>query len=254
MSKTVDNSIGFTVIDSPTETARFQRKVKRFVLHGKDAQPMLKAIEEDSPDLAIVRIPTDRYDVLQQLHGICDDAILADCLVIYERDNTRCEPPPPPRNEGWALRTATAEDISIINKLTEIVFENYQNHYSANQQLSKFSLVDGYKEWNESFLRTPGRRCLLATIEGKVCAFATVRIEDEEGEGVLYGVSSEFQGRGVYRDLIRSTVHLFIDEGATKSIVSTQITNLPVQRVWVTEGFLLTQSYYTVHLNYAGQQ
>ncbi len=49
---------GFDVADSPSETARFGRVVKRYTLTGDDEWPMLQSIAKDAPDLAIVRIPT----------------------------------------------------------------------------------------------------------------------------------------------------------------------------------------------------
>jgi acyl dehydratase/GNAT superfamily N-acetyltransferase len=249
----VPNQPGFEVADSPSETERFERLVKRYTLTGESEKPLLRAIEQDAPDLAIVRIPTDRPERIRSFSRICDDVVLGDCLVIYERDNERAGEPGELRNPGLKLRAATEADIPVIDELVDIIFETYRNHYTANPLLADFDLVDGYKEWTHGFLHTEGQRCMIAEIDGDVCAFATIRIEDGESEGVLYGVSPKFRGKGVYRDLIRATVRLFMDEGSPRTKVSTQIDTLPVQRVWSTEGFYLTRSYYTLHLNLAGQ-
>lgn len=173
-NQTEPDPLAFEVTDSPTETARFQRLVKRYTLTGSDEKDMLHVIAKDAPDLAIVRIPTDRSE------RICDDVVMGDCLVIDERDNERYGEPGPLRNPGLKLRVGTDADIPVIDELTEIIFEGYRN-------------------------------------------------------------------------LIRATVKLFMEEDPPMTKVSTQIDTLPVQRVWSTEGFHLNRAYYTLRLNLAGQ-
>lgn len=239
---------GFIASDSPSESARFQRRVRRYELAGVDAQPLLSAIASDDAELAIIRIPTDRTDVMRQLQAVGDELILGDCLVIYSRDNKKLGLPGALRNQ-LQFRYATADDGALLDSMTEVIFEGYRNHYTSNPRLAAFGLTDGYKEWTRSYVGMNERRCLLAELDGEVCAYATVRFSADETEGVLYGVMPKYQGQGVYRDIIRATLARFMEAGSPQTIVSTQIDNRAVQKVWATEGFSLAGSQYTLHLN-----
>ena len=132
----------------------------RYVLTGQDAGPMLEQIGLDAPDLAIVRIPTSRSDLIPRLGGVCVEAIFGDCLVIYSRDNLTVGPPRPLKN-NMILRTATESDFSLLDSMTEKIFASHRNHYCNNPQLSDFNLVEGYQEWTRLHVTIPGRRCLV---------------------------------------------------------------------------------------------
>ena len=240
---------GYLAYEIAAESRRFGRKVRRYVLAGPDAGPMADAIASDKVDLAIVRIPTDQLGVVNDLSNRFDSVLLADCLVVYTRENVRSGVPDPPRNGHWILQAATVDDGQLLDSMTEQVFANYSNHYSANPDLHGFKLGDAYKEWVGSHVTESGRGCFIARISGTPVGFATVRLGEDEGEGVLYGVLPEHQGRGVYRDLIRSTVREFMERGYVRTLVSTQVDNRAVQRVWASERFSLTHSYFTIHIN-----
>ena len=69
----------------------------------------------------------------------------------------------------------------------------------------------------------------------------------EEFEIVLNAVHPAAQGKGVYTALVRAALLLAKDAGARRMIVSTQINNYAVQRVWTRLGFFHSSSLYTFH-------
>ena len=88
----------------------------------------------------------------------------------------------------------------------------------------------------------------MAEFKGAIIAFATLRIvSPEEGEGVLFGVARAFQGQGIYRGLIINGMRWCASRGVLKMTVSTQITNIAVQKVWARLGFEPLSSFYTFH-------
>ena len=89
-------------------------------------------------------------------------------------------------------------------------------------------------------------------MEDEPCAFTTLHVTAAAGEVVLNGVLPAYRGKGVYRELLRATIDTFIDAGARTTVIATQIDNRAVQRVWVTEGFSLARSEYTIHINFGG--
>lgn len=245
-------SVGSGVIatDSPTESIRFDRRVRRYEWTGDDPQPLVDAIAADDPDLAIVRIPTHRGEVLHRLQAVADEVILGDCLVVYGRDNLRMGPPAAPANPAFQGRMATAADLDPLDALVATSFAGYRNHYAANPRLgASFDIVSGYREWTRNHIGTGERRCYLAEVGGVPRGFMTVRVSPGESEIVLNGVDPAFQGQGVYRDLLRAVLAQLVAEGSPRTVVSTQLDNRPVQRVWVREGFYLGDSQYTLHLN-----
>jgi GNAT superfamily N-acetyltransferase len=89
---------------------------------------------------------------------------------------------------------------------------------------------------------------LVACSDGSIVGFATLRLNSqEEGEGVLFGVDPSAQGRGVYRSFMIRAMEWFVSKGATRMVVSTQVTNAAVQRVWTRIGFEPSDAYYTSH-------
>lgn len=80
-------------------------------------------------------------------------------------------------------------------------------------------------------------------------SFATLRLNSqEEGEGVLFAVHPEAQGRGIYRALILEGMRWCMQQKVASMVVSTQITNIAVQKVWVRAGFEPSHAYYTFHV------
>ncbi|MFA6222285.1 MAG: GNAT family N-acetyltransferase [Desulfomonilaceae bacterium] len=231
------------------ESRRFGILVRRYDLLGEDHDLMIEAIRSDSPDLAIVRIPTVRTDLIRKLQSLFSDVVIGDCLVVYERDNFKLGIPGSLRNAGFRLKESDSGDVKTLDHMNASVFNGYRNHYSANPRLERFDLVEAYSEWTRSHVDSPPCKCFLALLDNDPCAFCAVRIDHPRSMIDLNGVMPEFRGRGIYSDLLKSIIKIFIDEGCSYVTISTQVQNLAVQRVWVKEGFFMVGSYFTVHLN-----
>ncbi len=242
----------FSMADSPVESARFGRRVRRYELLGDDAAPLLESLRADPPDLAIVRIPTRRGELITRFCELGGQLVLGDCRVIYTRDNQNLGRPDGPRNPLFRLRAASVADAPLLDSLVERIFADYHTHYVSNPRLASFPLTDGYKEWTRSHIGDREKRCMIAGLNGEPCAFTSVHVTAAAGEVVLNGVLPAYRGRGVYRELLRATIDAFIDAGARTTVIATQIDNRAVQKVWVTEGFSLAKSEYTLHINFGG--
>ncbi len=95
---------------------------------------------------------------------------------------------------------------------------------------------------------------LIAEADSLLLGFATLRRNsDEEGEGVLFGVTPAAQGRGIYRSFMIRGMEWCAAQGATRMVVSTQITNVAVQKVWTRLGFEPHKSYLTFHRWFDGE-
>jgi predicted GNAT family acetyltransferase len=240
---------GFSSFELTAESRRFGMKVLRYILEGDNADPMIEKILGDSPALAIVRIPTFRIDLVPKFQSFFSEVILADCITFYERDNALIGTPRNPKNIGLSFTAADSGDFETLDFMNEQIFSGYRNHYSSNQRLKGFRPVDAYKEWTRSHLLTGSCKCFVASLDNCPCGFLNMQIDRNTSVIQLNGVMPEFRGRGVYRDIIRMGVKIIMETNSSVISVSTQVENIAVQRVWVTEGFFMVRSYFTLHLN-----
>ncbi len=245
-------SASYTAADSPLETARFGRQVRRYALTGDDAAPLIDALRVERPGIAIVRIPTARAELITTLTELGGQFVLGDCRVIYTRDNEAAGRTAGSRTHGFRMRPADVADAPLLDALVEEIFAGYRTHYATNPQLAAIPVTEGYKEWTRAHIGAGERRCLVGEVSGVPCAFTTVHVTRAAGEVVLNGVRPQNRGQGIYRALLRATIDTFIDAGAQTTVIATQIDNRAVQRVWVTEGFRLATSEYTIHINFGG--
>lgn len=242
------------LIESRPDSDRFGLRVFRAHTAELDGGRLFREIVAHEADIAIVRIPagTEASAQLQRLGRYGMHPIHADTLVYYraslaDRDQL------PLRNDDLVFTEATAGDASQLGELVAGTFDGYVSHYHANPRLDRAQILAGYAEWAAGYLGGHNAQQLawVARRQGKIVAFACCR-HDEQGdecEGVLYGVHPDHSGGGIYGDLMRYTQAQYRARGYRSMIVSTQIWNLAVQKVWSREGFVLDRAYDTFHVN-----
>jgi GNAT superfamily N-acetyltransferase len=234
---------------SPLESRRFGLKVLRGSADKLDAYGLLQTIVEQQADVAILRLPSTEQHTLHKLELMPFPVVVADTLVYYQCDMT-VAPPKPLRNTDLEVRIAQPEDRQLLQSLIDEIFQDYSTHYYSNPVFDRQQILDGYKEWTLGYLE-PGdsRVCFLFYRNGQAIAFVTCNLMAEHGEIVLGGVLPSAQGGGVYSDFIRYSMKYIAEHGLSKVLVSTQIQNYAVQKVWVREGYTLIKAYSTVHVN-----
>jgi hypothetical protein len=234
---------------SALESQRFGLNILRGSIDKLDAYSLLKVIAEEQADVIIFRIPSSEQYTLHQLQIMPFPVIVADTLVYYQCDLTLF-PPKPLRNQDLEIRTATPDDRELLEGLIDEIFQDYSTHYYSNPLFDKQQILNGYKEWTLSYLdANENRICFLFYRNGRAIAFVTNNLMPDYGEIVLGGVVPQAQGGGIYSDFIRYSMKYIADNGRTKSRTSTQIQNYAVQKVWLREGYTLTNAYCTVHIN-----
>ncbi len=233
---------------SKVESDRFNKSVHRFKFEEID-RDALRAIRAAKPDIAIVRIPSEKIDQLAKLELFGVSPLVTDTLVYYGCDLAKCEIGER-RNQNLEFRLASDEDRGWLSGLVGEIFAGYKNHYAGNPLLSSSDILDGFVEWGLSYLQESEDYICWVLYDGeRPVAFANCKQDGDCFEGVLFGVDSEYSGRGIYGDLITFTLRDAVRRGCTRMIVSTQIQNLAVQGTWVRRGIRLYKSWNTVHLN-----
>ena len=173
---------------------------------------------------------------------------LMDTLVYYQRDLRRT---PIPGDTGHILiRPALAEDEAAVVAVAVESFQGYRGHYHADPLLDRDKCDEVYTSWAERSVasREVADQVLVAELDGRIAGFATLRLNSpDEGEGVLFGVARFAQGRGIYRSFMLRAMDWCAEQGRQVMIVSTQVTNIAVQKVWARLGFEPSHAYYTFH-------
>lgn len=156
----------------------------------------------------------------------------------------------PSDEAALAVRELAQGEHDAVKEVATRAFAGYFGHYHADARLERAECDALYVDWAERSCRSKelADEVLVAAPGGKIAAFATLRLNDaEEGEGVLFGVAPEAQGRGIYRALMSGAMRWFKARAAQRMVVSTQINNVAVQKVWSRLGFEPSKSYYTYH-------
>lgn len=232
------------------ESARFGLRVFRAILPTIDVDALFEELIARCVDLAIIRTPGGSDQLYKIAHyGL--HPLHADTLVTYEcalQDIT----PKPLKRQRAIIDVARRGDGQAIIALVKEVFAYYPNHYHANPLLDREDVLDGYCEWALSHIDgKDGNIAWVARVDNRIAAIACSAFDEATGicHGVLHGVHPDFSGSGIYTNLIRHTQHHFRERGYRTLKISTQVGNLPVQRVWVREGFVFAEVFDTFHVN-----
>ena len=169
-------------------------------------------------------------------------------MVYYSVDFPKYEPQGLINND-LLFEEANSSHFLLIDKLVKAIFKGYTNHYNSNPYLRKDDITEGYVEWVKNYIGGENKKVFLIYRNSEPIAFATCHNQNDIAEGVLYGVLPEHSGGGVYSDIIRYTQKYYQQSGAKSMEVSTQVQNYAVQKVWNREGFKLSRSYATIHIN-----
>jgi hypothetical protein len=236
---------------SPLESARFDLRILRSTFTELLPEEVVRTIEAEQADVAILRIPTSQQQELAQLSALSPyPLLLADTVLTFKCD-MRASPPTPLRNPRLVVRRATADDHLVLQELVEVVFANYHTHYNSNPLFTPQVVLAGYQEWSLSFLHsdTAEKACFLFYLNNRPVAFTTIALHDRYGDGMLMGARPGAASPGLGGDLVRHIKQYSFDHGRKWVHGTTQVQNHGVQRMLIQEGFVPAESHYTLHLN-----
>jgi GNAT superfamily N-acetyltransferase len=213
---------------------------------NENVNEALSWCDEKKVELLITRIPTEKIALAQELEQA--GFFLADTLVYFRNKHILDTEIKLPENYKW--RVATPADAEAVEKFAEKSFAGYGGHYHADPRLNKADCDLVYSSWAANSCRNNDFADVvyLITHEDAPIGFATIKIIDTDmAEVVLSGVHPDYQGKGIYLALISLAKKWAIQRQLTQLILSTQVTNLAVQKVWCRLGFEPYKSFYTFH-------
>ena len=172
-----------------------------------------------------------------------------DTLVYYAQNLAAGEIPPDTSNV-LVRPVRRGEEEDMVQAVAADSFRGYFGHYHADSRLDRKKCDEAYTSWAllSCTRRDVADEVLVADLDGSIVGFATLRLNTpDEGEGVLFAVAPSTQGEGIYRSFMIHGMRWCLSKGATRMVVSTQITNTAVQKVWTRLGFEPSHAHYTFH-------
>jgi GNAT superfamily N-acetyltransferase len=209
-------------------------------------QDLIQMAEKDGVEFLIVRVPTNLISKVQELEK--EGAFLADTLVYYTRKKVEAIITTLP--EGYTTRLATELDSDNLEILAHQTFNGYLGHYHADPNLKKEDCNMVYASWAGISCKEKkvANAVILIEKDKQIAAFATVKVNSaSEMEGVLFGVSPAHRNKNLYQSLMCESLNWCSKNNFRQMLVTTQITNLVVQKYWCRLGFEPINSYYTFH-------
>jgi GNAT superfamily N-acetyltransferase len=232
---------------SEIDRLRFGHAVAKASLGAEhEVERLMAQAKADRIDLLIVRVPTDQIATVQALQSC--GAFLTDTLVHFQKRNIDAYDDFLPA--GYSTRLAIPQDASHVEALAQEAFRHYPGHYHSDSRLDPATCDLVYSSWARDSCSNLAMATGVILIErgDHLAAFATVKLTDSSSfEGVLFGVAPRHEGKGLYLALLRLAERWGIRNELRRMSVSTQITNVTVQKAWCRLGFEPRRSIFTMH-------
>jgi hypothetical protein len=236
----------FNVVLAPLEEARFGYRTARAKgVTSKNLPLVLDFCRNNRIQFLIARCHVNDIQAAQAMEK--EGFFLTDTLVYYRRNILQPIPLPVSSSEIRSLKDGEIFDVS---RVAGEAFQNYFDHYHADPNLDKAKCGEAYISWavNSCRNRDDDHEVLVAVKDGIICAFSVIQLNSSlEAEAVLCGVAQYARRLKIYTDLIIESMNWSLGKQRSEMIISTQINNIVVQKVWIHLGFEFHKAYYTLH-------
>lgn len=241
---------------SEAESRRFGISIGRVVV-GYDAEPgealerrLVEVLDEAPEELLIVRYPSAASRLGAAAGRSAKQVIPADVLTYWEVPADELARVPGDADPALAVAPGEVTDAARAALETVLVdsFRGYGNHYTANPALDPDLALAGYLEWAMGAFEKDPHNAILLTHDGVPVGASTLTEGDGHLEIELAGMTGASQGQGWYRVLLAGIGEEAIRRGLPRVIISTQVSNVRVQRAWVRAGMKPFAAVTTLHV------
>lgn len=241
---------------SDAESTRFGLAIGRVVV-GYDSpasaaleQELRTTIAEAPEELLVVRYPSS----LSRLGAVIGDTgrriLPVDVLTYWEVSAETLATAP--GGVDPSLQVVSGEVTEAAREALKTVlvdsFCGYGNHYTANPALDPELALAGYLEWAMGAFDRDPHNAILLTHDGAPVGASTLTEGDGHLEIELAGMIGTSQGQGWYRVLLAGIGREALRRGLSSVIISTQVSNIRVQRAWVRAGMKPFAAVTTLHV------
>lgn len=237
----------FQIFLSPIDTERFGVTAARAL---NVTSPFLESVlhfsKEHQVQFLMARCDMGDMEAVQAMEA--EGFFLTDTLLYYEGSTE--SPSPATGLKSLIIRPLADGEGQAVQELAALSFHGYYGHYHADPRLNRDKCDEVYASWayRSCVQRDVADEVFVAEKGNAICGFAAVKIHDSRtGEFILNAVHPRYWKIGVYSQLISQAKRLLFQRGIERIIISTQLSNVAVQKVWTREGFWLSHGFYTLH-------
>lgn len=230
--------------ESPLESSRFGIKAGRIdVQDSSKIKEILGEAQKGEFKFLSCRIPSGNIHLIQDLEK--EGFFTADVLLYYKRKVN-------PLNESEeTLESCLAHDKdkeSVIELATK-AFHNYPSHYFVDRHFSKDVVNQIYPDWAKRCCddRSTADEVLGYFYDGVLAGFVALKKNALQADIRLAAVHPDYQGRGILKYLLQGAEKWASLQQLGEVSYSTQLENIPPQKVLVRQGWELSHSFHTLH-------
>lgn len=213
--------------------------------HNTDT--LISELTDGQYDLAIVRYPSDNTEIANSLETSKFKILVTDPTVYWTS----------PRQTKAVLMKDKVEILEISERevgpviaVIESSFHEYQSHWHYNSKTKHIQMSEAYTEWLKNSLRDTNIHIFLMTYrDSKIpIGMAMIKISGNIIEVLLAGVSAAHQGKGLYGELLKYLINFGSVNGIQQLVISTQASNINVQKAWVKQQWNPAMTVQTMHV------
>lgn len=249
---------GMAVAASATESERFGVSISRLHVASRDTGPqvaerlrtLLRSADED---VVVLRYPADRLELAAAATTSGRDVLATGALTYWGADSQSVTDPGA-AGAGRGLSVAGADElgddvVAVVEAVVAASFAGYGNHYTADPLLDNDLALAGYQEWARSTVSQRPEQVRLLLHDGEPVGVATCEESAMHGhlEVLLAGLAPGVQGQGWYGALLAACAERAKHRGLARTIISTQVHNVRVQRAWARAGLRPFAAVETLH-------
>jgi dTDP-4-amino-4,6-dideoxy-D-galactose acyltransferase len=135
------------------------------------------------------------------------------------------------------IRLCTPEDVPALRAIARVSHRDSRFYYDSNFPTSLCDAL--YETWIEKSCKGYADAVLVAEFQGWPVGYISCHLLDQaEGQIGLFGVSADFQGKGLGQKLVNESLRWFAEQDMRQVAIVTQGRNCKAQRLYQRCGFL----------------
>ena len=216
------------------ESKRFKKTIcKVMIPYNNKCQKVGKIIEDQLKinDMVFLSNCDKNLKISQELYSNRVNYQELEPLIYYKFTEPRLRK----TRYRFKFEKVEKEEVNEFKNNVYKIFKGYRNYYEKNNQLKKVNIADIYAEWSESVVNSSTYHGLNVLEEDKNIGIIMFEVSKKEINILLAGVMPKYQKQGKYILVINNFIADYCQ--GKEVYISTQISNLNVQKCWVRIGF-----------------
>jgi hypothetical protein len=222
------------ITNADYESKRFKKNICKIMIpNNHKQQKVARLIKEQLKinDMVFLSNCDENLDLIREFHSNKIQYQELEPLIYYKFLELRSQD----TRSRIEFEEVTEKKIDEFKNNVYKIFKGYRNYYDKNRQLKKVDIAEVYSEWSESIVNNSMYQGLNAMEEGENIGIVMFEINEHEINILLAGIAPKHQKQGKYNLMISNFI---VNYCLKKEVyISTQISNLTVQKCWIRNGF-----------------